>query len=175
MVKTERIFKVHSGVRKRHTKQKRRATPGRADFVQRFAGGDIIVRRTRPATITESKLKACLPELQRAYDEGRAEVRTVTGQLVDLATLQATEPLPVTPPAPHPPLDSAENDKTFPGGVGEKRPMFREGKALDEEVTPPPSPALPGDEEEDVDDGAPIPQGGDPVAFRKKARLKGKR
>ena len=166
MVRSERIFKVHSGVRKRHTKQLRRQTPGRADFVQRFIGGEVIVRRNRPATITESKLKAHLPEFERAYNEGRAEVRTPTGLLVDLKTLQVAETLPAPAAQPHPPLDSAANDKP----AGEKMPLFKGGAAFDEDVTPPPRVALPGD---DSEESTPVDgQGGDPAAARRKSRKK---
>lgn len=165
MVRSERIFKVHSGVRKRHTKQLRRQTPGRADFVQRFIGGEIVVRRNRPATITESKLKAHLPEFQRAFNEGRAEVRTPTGLLVDLSTLEVKETLPAPTPVPHPPLDSAADDKP----AGEKMPLFKEGDAQDEDVEPPPRSALPGD---DSDESTPIMAGGDPAAARRKSRKK---
>jgi hypothetical protein len=164
MVRTERIFKVHSGVRKRHTKLKRRKTPGRPDFVQRLAGGDVVVRRNRAATITESKLKAHLPEFERAYNEGRIEVKTPTGQLVDLKTLAVVEKLPAPPPQPHPPLDSAARDTQ---GVGEKMPVYQDGKALDETAEPPPKPVLPGDdaEKDAVESGH-----GDPAAVRKRAR-----
>ena len=167
-VKQEQIYKVHSGVRKRHTRLQRMQATGRVSFVQRFGGGSIVVRRVRPATITETQLKKHLDELQAAYDQGRAEVRTVTGQLVDLKTLEVVEPLPPSTPLPHPPLDSAANDKTFPGGVGQKMPLYREGRAIDEEVAPLPSTSLPGDEEEE----AIVTQGGDPAAYRKKARSK---
>lgn len=167
MVRSEQIFKVHSGVRKRHTKLVRRKTPGRADFVQRLIGGDVVVRRNRPATITESKLKAHLPEFQRAYSEGRIEVRTTTGQLVDLATLEVVEKLPVALPKPQPPLDSAENDKTFSAGVGENIPPMAGGKALGEDLPSPSTAYLPGDEPPPVD-----AEDRDPVAARKKARGK---
>jgi len=163
MVRTERIFKVHSGVRKRHTKLKRRNTPGRPDFVQRLAGGDVIVRRNRAATITESKLKAHLREFEQAYNEGRIEVRTSTGLLVDLKSLKVVEKLQPPPPLAEPPLDSAKNDKP----AGEKMPMYREGKAMSEEVAPPPKPTLPGDDEEVA-----LSSGGDPAATRKRARKK---
>lgn len=166
MVRTERIFKVHSGVRKRHNKLLRKKTPGRADFVQRFIGGDIVVRRNRPATITESKLKAHLPEFERAYNEGRAEVRTPTGLLVDLKTLKTVETLPASAAQPHPPLDSAANDKP----AGEKMPIFKDGAAFDENVAPPPRPSLPGD---DSEESTPVDnQGGDPAAARRKSRKK---
>jgi hypothetical protein len=168
MVRTERIFKVHSGVRKRHNKLLRRKTPGRADFVQRLVGGDVIVRRNRPATITESKLKAHLPEFERAFAEGRVEVRTPTGLLVDLNTLKVAETLPAPAAQPHPPLDSVKDDKN--AGVGEKMPIFKDGVAFDEDVKPPPRPVLPGDDSEESN---PVDaQGGDPVAARKKARKK---
>lgn len=162
---SEQIYKVHSGVRKRHTKMKRRKSPGRHRLVQRLAGGAIIVRRVRPANITESQIRQHLAELQRAYDEGRAEVRTVGGQLVDLKTMKVLES-PVSPPKPHPPLDSAALDKEH---VGELQPVYPGGKAQTEEVDPLPSPALPGDDSV----GEPVKSGGDPAVVRKQSR-KGK-
>lgn len=167
----EQIYKVHSGVRRVHTRLKRMKAAGRQRFVQRFAGGDIVVRRVRPATITESQLRAHLPELKRAYEEGRAEVRTVTGDPVDLNTLKPLVAKKVSPPKPAPPLDSAAADKQFPGGVGEKMPIFEGGKAIDEEMESPSVATLPGDELEDSDDM----ESGDPVEARKKARSKKKK
>jgi hypothetical protein len=168
MAKTEevQIYKVHSGVRKVHTRMKRMKAAGRHRFVQRLAGGDITVRRVRAATITETQLKAHLPELQRAHEEGRIEVRTVTGELVDLKTMKVAAK-PASPPKPAPPLDSAANDKTFPEGVGQKMPMYEGGPALDDNPEPPPTPVLPGD-----DSSAGAVTAGDPVAERKKERKK---
>jgi hypothetical protein len=169
----EQIYKVHSGVRKVNTRLKRMKAAGRHRFVQRLAGGDIVVRRVRPATITETQLKRHLAELKKARDEGRAVVRTVTGEEVNLDTLK-----PMSKPKfsaavtrPKPPLDSASTDKTFPGGVGEHIPIHKDGKALDESVQPPATTQLPG---EDVSEEA-IRTGGDPVAIRKKKSAKKKR
>jgi hypothetical protein len=171
MVKTERIFKVHSGVRKRHTRLKRRKLPGRQDFVQRLVGGDVVVRRKRPATITESKLRDNLPEFKRAYEEARIEVRTPTGQLVDLDTLKVTEELPTPVAKPHPPMDSAANDKTFPAGRGHKMPVVEGGIPQGEDAPSPSVASLPGDEPEEIED---VP-GKDPAAARKKERTKKKK
>lgn len=162
MVKTERIFKVHSGIRKRHTKDKRRGATGRQAFVQRLAGGVIVVRRARTATITESKLMKHIDEFKRAFAEGKVEVRTITGLLVDLDTLNVVEAPPVTPPQPDFPLDSAANDTK---NVGEKLPPFLGGKAPDEVVEPPAPVELPGSDPEE-----PIEAGVDPVEARKRAR-----
>lgn len=164
----EQIYKVHSGVRKVHTRLQRKKAAGRHRFVQRLAGGDIVVRRVRPATITGTQLRQHLAEFKRARDEGRAEVRTPTGQLVDLDTLKPVAGLPAAPPKPEPPLDSAANDKTFPAGVGEHRPKYPEGKGQAEDAGALPSITLPGDESETKA----VKSGGDPAAARKKSRGK---
>lgn len=172
MAKTEEhIYKVHSCVRKVKTRLKRVQSPARHKFVQRLAGGAIVVRRKRPATITGSQLKAYLAEIKKANEEGRVEVRLVTGELVDLDTMEAAPKAP-SPPAPKPPLDSAANDKTFEAGVGEKIPKYRGGKAIDEHAEPPSPLTMPdGGEPEEVDDG-PDPEK-DPAAARRRKKKKG--
>jgi hypothetical protein len=156
------IYKVHCTVRKVHTRNQRMRASGPQRFVQRLLGGAIVVRRARSATITERQLLDNLGELKQAYEEGRIEIRTVTGSLVDLDTLKAA-PLPPVVPQPHPPLDSVARDKQ---NVGEKKRVYIEGKAADETAIPPPKPALPGDEAF----AKPVALGGDPALLRKKQR-----
>jgi hypothetical protein len=132
--------------------------------VQRLAGGDIVVRRARPATITESQLKAHLPELKRAYSEGRIDVRTVTGDLIDLETMKVASRQP-SPPQPKPPLDSAADDKQ---GVGEKMPPYKGAKAVDEPAESPKVMSIP--EGGEPDEKEEIPPDRDPASARRKMR-----
>lgn len=159
------IYKIHSLVRKVQTRTLRQKAAGRHRFVQRLAGGDITVRRARPATVTEGKLVRHLAELRAAVREGKIEVRTPTGRVVDIfgdehhyvdETPKASKPLP------NPPLDSVANDKTFEHGVGEHRPLFEGG---DPQTTTPESPTnlggLVGD-----DENVPVQTSGDPALAR---------
>lgn len=158
------IFKIHSLVRKVQTRTKRQKAAGRHRFVQRLAGGDITVRRARPATVTEAKLERHLAELQAAVKEGKIEVRTPTGRVVDIldAEPRVSEAVEATKPLPNPPLDSAANDKTFEHGVGEDRPLFEGG---DPQGVTPESPTnlggLVGD-----DENVPVQTAGDPALAR---------
>lgn len=168
------IYKIHSLVRKVQTRLKRQKAAGRHRFVQRLAGGDITVRRARPATVTEAKLERHLAELREAVREGKIEVRTPTGRVVDILEpppayfddddldgLEEETPV-VSKPLPHPPLDSAANDKTFEHGVGEDRPLFEGG---DPQGVTPESPTnlggLVGD-----DENVPVQTAGDPARAR---------
>lgn len=125
----EQVYLVHSAVRKLSTRLKRVTAPTRHKFVQRLAGGTIIVRRVRPARITEEVLNKNLEELKQAVDEGRIEVRTMTGQVVDLNTLKAS-PLPATKPLP----DPVKAEKPPPSI---NMPLYPEGKGQLEEVVAP--------------------------------------
>jgi hypothetical protein len=108
-------YHVHCVVRGRHNRTARFTQVGRRALVQKFAGGTVLVRRGKPARLTEAALIANLPELKQAVSEHRVNVTTLTGQAVDLGTFEAA-PLPATKPLPNPPLDSAKNDKNE--GVG---------------------------------------------------------
>ena len=125
-------YMIHSAVRKRHTRMARAKAPSRHRFVQRLAGGTIVVRRNRPARVTAKKLKECLAELKTAAAEGRIDVKTETGQLVDLTTMTIAA-VPITPPKPAPPTSSVATDKQ----VGTPKPMYPEGKAQDEVAATP--------------------------------------
>lgn len=166
------MYKVHSGVRKVHTRATRRKTPGRARFVQRLLGGAVIVRRVRPATITKTQLLDNLEEFKVANKEGRIEVKTVTGELIDLETMTPIEKAPA-PPKPHPPLDSIANDKTFEHGVGRHMPKYPDGKGIAEDA----SLLAPKGLVEDDEAVEPLPEdsGTDPAAARKKHRNKKKK
>lgn len=100
---------------------------GRVPFVQRFAGGTILVRRARPARISEAALKANFAEIKRAVDQHKVEVTTLNGRLVNLSTWEVA-PAPAVLPLPNPPLDSAMNDKNE--GIGYDVPPTPEGTTM---------------------------------------------
>jgi hypothetical protein len=145
-------FFIHSGVRKRHTRLKRMLAPTHAALVQHIGG--FIVRRNRPVRISADRVLPILDELQKAEREGRLELRTGDGRLVDLERLagslakgqvpidtdddfetketatvnvdEVAEPPRVSPPLPQPPLDSAANDKP----AGQHMPPYYEGTGV---------------------------------------------
>jgi len=125
-------YLIHSGVRKRHTALKRRMAPVNAALVQHIGG--FIIRRTRPVRISETQLNALLPQLKVAEAEGRLELRTPAGQLIDLSTLQvaAGEDI-VSPPLPNFLPDSAARD--VPAGM--PVPLYQEGTGIMQEGTLP--------------------------------------
>jgi hypothetical protein len=100
---------------------------GRVPFVQRFAGGSILVRRARPARISEAALKANLDEIKRAVAQHRVEVTTLNGRLVNLDTWEVA-PASAVQPLPNPPLDSAMNDKNE--NIGYDVPPTPEGTGM---------------------------------------------
>lgn len=153
-------YKVHSMVRRVQTRLHRQRAAGRHRFVQRLAGGDITVRRARPATISAAQLEVHFNEIKAAVDEGKVEVRTPTGVVVDLSTMRASPaPSKAANKIPETPLDSASNDKTFEHGVGE---VALEDQPLD---APDVSNSLVGDEEDAV-----VAGGQDPAKIRKSKR-----
>lgn len=122
---------VRSAVRDRNNRTARAAQTGRRTFVQRFAGGTIVVRRARPARLSEAVLRANLEEFKRAVLEHRITVTTLSGQAVDLSTFEVG-PKEATPPPPNPPLDSAKNDKN--AGIGYDIPPTPEGTGVNAET-----------------------------------------
>jgi hypothetical protein len=159
----ERTYMVHSMVRKVETRMHRAVAPQHHRFVQRLAGGDIIVRRARPATITESKLYRHLEELKKAEVEGKIRVTTDRGQPVDLNSLAVKPVVEVSKPLPNPPLDSAARDKTYGGGVGVAMPQHARGGALTSKTALPATLAKLTEEVEEP----PVAMGGDPALLRK--------
>jgi len=117
-------YRIHSMVREIATRTQRMKAPVHHRLVQRFAGGRIIVRRTRPVTVMRDVLVTFLPELKKATEDGRIVVKTMTGGSVDLDSLTVSAPVRKDSPLPKVVLDSAANDKTYKYGVGEKRPLF---------------------------------------------------
>jgi hypothetical protein len=168
MASEDPVYKVHSMVRKVATRLHRQKSASRHRFVQRLAGGDITVRRARPATITRAQLERHLEVLKKAELEGKIEVRTHTGVPVDLKTLKPVPGRLIAKPLAAAPLDSAADDKTFEQGVGEHIPAVVGGKGISEEVEAPESSELPGSDE------VPVEGGGDPVETRKAKKKKKK-
>jgi len=155
----EEIYKVHSLVRQVQTRTQRYKAPQHHKLVQKLAGGQVIVRRARPATITTSILMRHLDEFKKANEEGRIEVRTPAGGLVDLSTLKTNAPQPVVKPLPVTPVDSVAKDRTFAAGVGETRIG-----GVDEKLP------IPSVSKFDVDDVAIETTELDPVEARRKER-----
>lgn len=136
-------FQLHSGVRKRHTRLKRVLAPTHAALVQHIGG--LIVRRTRPVRISEAKALEILPQLKAAEAEGRLELRTMDGRLVDLESMQPVVEVTPSPLLPHPLLDSAARDK--PSGI--PMPAYYEGTG---QVSGTAKPSLITDSEKDGED-----------------------
>lgn len=124
------IFLLNSVVRGRSNRTARAAQPGRMSFVQRLAGGTILVRRARPARITEAALIANIEEIKLAVAQHKVVVTTLSGQVISLETLEAA-PAPAEKPLPNPPLDSANNDKNQ--GIGYDVPPTPEGTTMNAE------------------------------------------
>lgn len=164
----KKIYKVHSMVRKVQTRTKRAKSPSRHRFVQRLGGGDITVRRARPATVTEDKLMAHLPEIIRAVEEGRIVVKTLTHDVVDLTTMSVTPQSAKDSPKPKPTEDTAAADKTFSEGVGEHMPIFPDGLGQAQKVDAPQvRSSLTGEDDKPIKSG-----GGDPVKLREAEQQK---
>jgi hypothetical protein len=123
------LYRIHSLVRATETRLQRMQAAVHHRFVQRFGGGSITVRRARAATVTRVLLDRHLAEIKKAVAEGKVVVKTMTGEVVDLDTFKVVSPAQVSAPLPHPPLDSAAKDVTFPHGVGQKIEQFEGGGA----------------------------------------------
>ena len=117
--------------RGRTNRTARVAVPGRIPFVQRLAGGRIIVRRARPARISEAVLKENLAEIAKHVALHTIVVTTLDGKVVDLKTFGVVKQAAPASPLPNPPLDSAKNDKNE--GVGYNVPGTPEGTTMDSE------------------------------------------
>jgi len=106
-------YVVHNTVRARHTRSLRVLAAQHPRQRVHVGASQMRVVRGRPLYITEEQLRQYQGELRDKASQGILEVRTVSGQLVDLLTLQAA-PLPVAPPLPNAPLDSIANDDPGP-------------------------------------------------------------
>lgn len=121
-------FLLKSAVRDRTNRTARVVNAlGRVPFVQRIAGGTIIVRRARPARISEAALLANIEEISKLVAQHRLIVTTMDGRVVSLETLQGAPKAPASP-LPNPPLDSAKNDQNE--NVGNDMPPSPEGTTL---------------------------------------------
>ena len=94
------IYRLHSMVMSVHTREKRHSLPGKRRWVQYLGGGQITIRRNRPAEVGKEVLLKYLPEIQRLEKEGMLQVRLPSGEKVDLTTLQAETSPPPPPPPP---------------------------------------------------------------------------
>lgn len=121
------FYLLNNVTRGRSNRTARAVQPGRVPFVQRFAGGTILVRRARPARITEAALLAHLDEFKEAVAQAKVVVTTLSGRVVNLDTFEVA-PAPAEKPLPNPPLDSAKNDKNE--GIGYDVPPTPEGTTL---------------------------------------------
>jgi len=123
---------IHSGVRKRHTALKRRLAPVNAALVQHIGG--LIVRRSRPVSVSQAKVIEILAQLKVAEAEGRLELRTADGRLVDLETLKPmADVAPASPPQPNFLPDSAARD--LPAGM--PMPLYQEGTGITQDTEAP--------------------------------------
>lgn len=142
---------LHSGVRKRHTRGKRMRNPMayRARFVQRI-GGDIVVRRNRPARVNEKAFVKHREEILQRVQAGLLEVRTPDGRLIDAANMQVVEP----PREPAPTKPEPVKAEDMP--VGRPIPITPEGTAQTEPIDPPKitQPIIPEGQEPAVDSSA---------------------
>lgn len=140
----KKFLVLHSGVRKRHTRAKRmRSTMAyRAKFVQKIGGGDIVVRRNRPCRLLEEQFNKHFDEIAEKVEAGLLEVRTPTGELVDIHTLKVVQPRRASAPKPDP-------VKTEHMPVGRPIPATPEGTAQTEPIDPPKvtQPSIPEGEE----------------------------
>jgi len=134
---------IHSTVRARHTRLKRMKAPVHAALLQHIGG--LRVRRKRPVPVTMEKLGEIIHDLRKAHADGRLELRTADGRIVDLYTGEPQGPAPVPRPVAGAPLDSAAMDK--PAGI--PLPVYQEGAPLG---VPGKRPAVIPDDEEDEDD-----------------------
>lgn len=110
------MVRVHSMVRSRHTRLQRYQAPQHHSFKQYIMGGRRLVRN-RHITVTWEHMLRHLPELIDRTRKGMLECRTLAGQKINIEALQGSaaqvliEQQKPAPATPHPPLDSAANDK----------------------------------------------------------------
>lgn len=165
-------------VRRQRTRLKRMQAPGRHRFKQYV--GDVRLVRNRPRPVRRSFVEKHLEQLKAMEAEGTVEVRTESGQLVDLNTMKSAAP-PAPKPQPKPQMDSVANDKP----MGSPKPVYEEGKGINEPVDPPalategipegfaPTPELPPEPEpKEPEPEVPEPA---PSAPRKRSKKRGSR
>lgn len=128
------LYTIHNVAQSRFNRTARAAVGTAGRRKQHVLGGQHRIVKQRPVTITGADLLLHLDELKEKTANHLIEVRTLEGGLlVDLNLLKIVEAPEVTPPLPHPPLDSVNNDSPH---VGEKIPLFPEGAAVGDTVVP---------------------------------------
>lgn len=133
----QRLFQIHNLVRRVATRGARQRAAGRHRMNLLLGGGLVRVVRGRYTTVSESVIRRLHRELTEKEEAGMLKVTDHTGRRVNLTNLKPVEDLPAPEKKPEPPLDSAANDKSFEHGVGESKPQFEGGKAVNEELPPP--------------------------------------
>jgi hypothetical protein len=112
----ENQYLIHNTTRDVTTRFMRRAAPEPPRMTLMLGGGSVRVIRNRPQVVTEGVVRRMLPELLPLELAGRLKLTNLAGLRVDLTTFKVVEAPAVSPPLPHPPVDSAANDKNQ--GVG---------------------------------------------------------
>jgi len=150
--KKEMLYHVHNLTRSVATRLTRAKTARRTRNPLLLSGGDLRVPRGRYGIVTKSKLLQMVVELKKKESAGALKVTTATGQRINLDDFSPVEGR-AKESLPHPPLDSAANDKTYEGGVGEGQATMYGGKALQEDVKVPEvlKPEIPEGKEDTAD------------------------
>lgn len=119
-------YQIHNTTRDRSNRTQRAQSVG-LRFKHYVGAEQIRMVRARALNVTEEWIAANLDELQDKAGRGILEVRTLDGAVVDLSTMTAGKS-PLSPPLPHPVLDSAANDKA----AGEPKQMYPGGTTVAE-------------------------------------------
>lgn len=112
-------YAIHSTVRGQQSRTQRAAQPSHHRLKQYIGDKQQRLLRGRPIRLGEDEFMRCLADIKAKAAQGILEVRTESGQLVNLDTLEPSAPAPV-PPLPNPPLDSIKNDAPW----GQEVPAF---------------------------------------------------
>lgn len=129
------LYKIYSTVRDVSTRLKRVQSPTTHRFTMFLGGGLVRVIRKRPSVVTRSVLHKLIPELLEKEAKGMVKVTTMTGQRLDLMTMETTSEVVVQEPLPDPPMDSAAHDSSYL--VGESKPALPGGIPETENMEPP--------------------------------------
>ena len=148
------LYQIHSTVWDVETKVHRHRSPTPPRRHQLIGGGTINIRRGRPTVVTGEVLGRHMAELQDRERKGMIKVTNMTGERLDLETGKVLFPKLGSKPMPEPILDSAANDRTYPGGVGIPMANLPGGKALSQDVPHPQllEPDMPEGLEEELGD-----------------------
>lgn len=158
-----RTFHIHNTSRSRFNRTQRAAAPEHGGMKQ-YIGGEHRLVRGRPLVMTEAQIQKHLPELVAKKAQGLIDVKTADGLSIDLKTGRTVTLAPPPAPLPNPPLDSIQNDK--PAGLN--RPQIAGGLPEMGDASDPSrvpdlvAGAISEDDEDEEDDGAPVPDGSEP-------------